>query len=111
MRAGGYSCPKQTDHLVQRSSDRPHFVPSLPAVYWELGGCKNVDCLVVFKDGVEKHLMCSYRSGCRMALEAMQVLLVRAQLDEVLKTLDLEEGWAKMKEPQQSTDGVALLAK
>ncbi|XP_072562213.1 maestro heat-like repeat-containing protein family member 1 isoform X3 [Paramormyrops kingsleyae] len=47
---------------------------------------------------------------CGMALEAMQILLVRAQLDEVLKTLDLQEGWAKMKEPQQFIDGIALLA-
>ncbi|KAJ8354238.1 hypothetical protein SKAU_G00218050 [Synaphobranchus kaupii] len=48
---------------------------------------------------------------CGVAVEAMRILLARAQLDEVLKPLDLEGAWDKLKDPQKHTDGVTLLAR
>ncbi|KAG7469785.1 hypothetical protein MATL_G00132540 [Megalops atlanticus] len=48
---------------------------------------------------------------CGVAVEAMRILLARAQLDEVVKPLDVEEAWEKMKDPQQHVDGITLLAR
>ncbi|XP_041709044.2 maestro heat-like repeat-containing protein family member 1 isoform X1 [Coregonus clupeaformis] len=48
---------------------------------------------------------------CGVAVEALRILLARAQLDDVVKTLDQEGAWDKMKDPQQHTTGVTLLAR
>ncbi|KAG9345013.1 hypothetical protein JZ751_009553 [Albula glossodonta] len=48
---------------------------------------------------------------CGVAVEAMRILLARAQLDEVVKPLDQEGAWEKMKDPQKHIDGVTLLAR
>ncbi|KAI1901590.1 hypothetical protein AGOR_G00035970 [Albula goreensis] len=48
---------------------------------------------------------------CGVAVEAMRVLLIRAQLDDALRTLDLEGAWDKMKDLKRHTDGVTLLAR
>ncbi|KAJ8290767.1 hypothetical protein GJAV_G00017250 [Gymnothorax javanicus] len=48
---------------------------------------------------------------CGVAVEAMRILLARAQLDEVVKPLDLEGAWDKLKDPQNHIDGVAMLAR
>ncbi|XP_073782226.1 maestro heat-like repeat-containing protein family member 1 isoform X1 [Danio rerio] len=48
---------------------------------------------------------------CGVAVEALRVLLARAQLDAVVKPLDQEGAWDKMKDPQQHTTGVTLLSR
>ncbi|XP_006635903.2 maestro heat-like repeat-containing protein family member 1 isoform X1 [Lepisosteus oculatus] len=48
---------------------------------------------------------------CGVAVEALRILLARAQLEEVVKPLDLEGAWEKMKDPPQHTAGVTLLAR
>uniref|UniRef100_A0A673XLV4 Maestro heat like repeat family member 1 n=1 Tax=Salmo trutta TaxID=8032 RepID=A0A673XLV4_SALTR len=48
---------------------------------------------------------------CRVAVEALRILLARAQLDHVVKPLDQEGAWDKMKDPQQHITGVTLLAR
>ncbi|KAK6327014.1 hypothetical protein J4Q44_G00026590 [Coregonus suidteri] len=48
---------------------------------------------------------------CGVAVEALRILLARAQLDDVVKPLDQEGAWDKMKDPQQHTTGVTLLAR
>uniref|UniRef100_A0A8K9WNZ0 Maestro heat-like repeat family member 1 n=1 Tax=Oncorhynchus mykiss TaxID=8022 RepID=A0A8K9WNZ0_ONCMY len=45
------------------------------------------------------------------AVEALRILLARAQLDHVVKPLDQEGAWDKMKDPQQHITGVTLLAR
>uniref|UniRef100_A0A673L083 Maestro heat-like repeat-containing protein family member 1 n=1 Tax=Sinocyclocheilus rhinocerous TaxID=307959 RepID=A0A673L083_9TELE len=45
---------------------------------------------------------------CGVAVEALRILLGRAQLDAVVKPLDQEGAWDKMKDPQQHTTGVTL---
>uniref|UniRef100_A0A671LWS5 Maestro heat-like repeat-containing protein family member 1 n=1 Tax=Sinocyclocheilus anshuiensis TaxID=1608454 RepID=A0A671LWS5_9TELE len=45
---------------------------------------------------------------CGVAVEALRILLGRAQLDAVMKPLDQEGAWDKMKDPQQHTTGVTL---
>uniref|UniRef100_A0A673MNJ9 Maestro heat-like repeat-containing protein family member 1 n=1 Tax=Sinocyclocheilus rhinocerous TaxID=307959 RepID=A0A673MNJ9_9TELE len=47
----------------------------------------------------------------RVAVEALRILLGRAQLDAVMKPLDQEGAWDKMKDPQQHTTGVTLLSR
>ncbi|CAB1334802.1 unnamed protein product, partial [Coregonus sp. 'balchen'] len=42
---------------------------------------------------------------CGVAVEALRILLARAQLDDVVKPLDQEGAWDKMKDPQQHTTG------
>lgn len=44
-------------------------------------------------------------------MEALRILLGRAQLDAVVKPLDQEGAWDKMKDPQQHTTGVTLLSR
>uniref|UniRef100_A0A8C7K9Q0 Maestro heat like repeat family member 1 n=1 Tax=Oncorhynchus kisutch TaxID=8019 RepID=A0A8C7K9Q0_ONCKI len=53
--------------------------------------------------------VCSW--DCRVAVEALRILLARAQLDHVVKPLDQEGAWDKMKDPQQHITGVTLLAR
>ncbi|XP_043116564.1 maestro heat-like repeat-containing protein family member 1 [Puntigrus tetrazona] len=48
---------------------------------------------------------------CGVAVEALRILLGRAQLDAVVKPLDQEGAWDKMKDPQQHTTGVTLLSR
>ncbi|XP_061100289.1 maestro heat-like repeat-containing protein family member 1 isoform X2 [Conger conger] len=48
---------------------------------------------------------------CGVAVEAMRILLARAQLDEVVKPLDQEGAWDMLKDPQKHIDGVTLLAR
>uniref|UniRef100_A0A4W5KCP0 Maestro heat-like repeat family member 1 n=1 Tax=Hucho hucho TaxID=62062 RepID=A0A4W5KCP0_9TELE len=48
---------------------------------------------------------------CGVAVEALRILLARAQLDDVVKPLDQEGAWDKMKDPQQHITGVTLLAR
>ncbi|KAG5856775.1 hypothetical protein ANANG_G00011450 [Anguilla anguilla] len=48
---------------------------------------------------------------CGVAVEAMRILLARAQLDEVVKPLDREGAWDKLKDPQKHIDGVTQLAR
>uniref|UniRef100_A0A674EJA7 Maestro heat like repeat family member 1 n=1 Tax=Salmo trutta TaxID=8032 RepID=A0A674EJA7_SALTR len=48
---------------------------------------------------------------CGVAVEALRILLARAQLDHVVKPLDQEGAWDKMKDPQQHIPGVTLLAR
>ncbi|RXN31759.1 maestro heat-like repeat-containing family member 1 isoform X1 [Labeo rohita] len=48
---------------------------------------------------------------CGVAVEALRILLARAQLDAVVKPLDQEAAWDKMKDPQQHTTGVTLLSR
>uniref|UniRef100_A0A671LQ92 Maestro heat-like repeat-containing protein family member 1 n=1 Tax=Sinocyclocheilus anshuiensis TaxID=1608454 RepID=A0A671LQ92_9TELE len=48
---------------------------------------------------------------CGVAVEALRILLGRAQLDAVMKPLDQEGAWDKMKDPQQHTTGVTLLSR
>uniref|UniRef100_A0A8C2A875 Maestro heat-like repeat family member 1 n=1 Tax=Cyprinus carpio TaxID=7962 RepID=A0A8C2A875_CYPCA len=45
---------------------------------------------------------------CGVAVEALRILLGRAQLDAVVKPLDQDGAWDKMKDPQQHTTGVTL---
>lgn len=47
----------------------------------------------------------------RVAVEALRILLGRAQLNAVMKPLDQEGAWDKMKDPQQHTTGVTLLSR
>ncbi|KAJ3597626.1 hypothetical protein NHX12_001144, partial [Muraenolepis orangiensis] len=46
-----------------------------------------------------------------MAVEALHILLARAQMDEVVKRLDEDNVWDAMKEPNTHTTGVTLLAR
>uniref|UniRef100_A0A672K8G5 Maestro heat-like repeat family member 1 n=1 Tax=Sinocyclocheilus grahami TaxID=75366 RepID=A0A672K8G5_SINGR len=46
-----------------------------------------------------------------VAVEALRILLGRAQLDAVMKPLDQEGAWDKMKDPHQHTTGVTLLSR
>ncbi|KAM9404324.1 maestro heat-like repeat-containing protein family member 1 isoform 2-T4 [Salvelinus alpinus] len=48
---------------------------------------------------------------CGVAVEALRILLARAQLDDVVKPLDQEGAWDKMKDPQQHITGVTFLAR
>ncbi|XP_018618550.2 maestro heat-like repeat-containing protein family member 1 isoform X3 [Scleropages formosus] len=48
---------------------------------------------------------------CGVAVEALRILLARAQLEEVLKPLDSEGAWEKMQDPKKHMDGVTLLAR
>ncbi|XP_051999976.1 maestro heat-like repeat-containing protein family member 1 isoform X2 [Xyrauchen texanus] len=48
---------------------------------------------------------------CGVAVEALRILLARAQLDAVVKSLDEEGAWDKMKNPQQHTTGVTMLSR
>lgn len=47
----------------------------------------------------------------RVAADALQILLARAQLDEVLKRLDEDKVWDAIKEPNTHITGVTLLAR
>lgn len=47
----------------------------------------------------------------RVAADALQILLARAQLDEVLKRLDEDKAWDSMKEANTHITGVTLLAR
>lgn len=47
----------------------------------------------------------------RVAADALQILLARAQLDEVLKRLDEDKAWDSMKETNTHITGVTLLAR
>ena len=47
----------------------------------------------------------------RVAVEALRILLARAQLEEVLKPLDQDGAWDKMKDPQQHIVGITLLSR
>jgi hypothetical protein len=67
---------------------------------------KNV---VIFIQGLTPLSVCSW--VCRVAVEALRILLARAQLDHVVKPLDQEGAWDKMKDPQQHITGVTLLAR
>lgn len=46
-----------------------------------------------------------------VAVDALRILLARAQLDQVVKRLDSDKAWDAMKDPQQHTTGVTLLAR
>ncbi|XP_041105095.1 maestro heat-like repeat-containing protein family member 1 isoform X2 [Polyodon spathula] len=48
---------------------------------------------------------------CGVAVEALRILLARAQLDDVVKPLDQDGVWEQMKDPQQHAAGVTLLAR
>lgn len=48
---------------------------------------------------------------CGVAVEALRILLARAHLDAVVKVLDQEAAWEKMKDSQQHTAGVTLLSR
>ncbi|XP_039593535.1 maestro heat-like repeat-containing protein family member 1 isoform X2 [Polypterus senegalus] len=48
---------------------------------------------------------------CGVAVEALRILLARAQLDDVVKPLDEGGAWEKMKDPQQHTKGITVLAR
>lgn len=58
-----------------------------------------------------RHLCFSLLCVFRVAVEALRILLGRAQLDAVVKPLDQEGAWDKMKDPQQHTTGVTLLSR
>ncbi|XP_035284058.1 maestro heat-like repeat-containing protein family member 1 [Anguilla anguilla] len=48
---------------------------------------------------------------CGVAVEALRVLLVRAQLEKMLRALKLVGAWEKIRDLQQHTEGVTLLAR
>ncbi|XP_076846747.1 maestro heat-like repeat-containing protein family member 1 isoform X2 [Brachyhypopomus gauderio] len=48
---------------------------------------------------------------CGVAVETLRILLARAHLDAVLKVLDEDAAWEKMKEPQEHTAGVSTLSR
>lgn len=48
---------------------------------------------------------------CGVAVEALRILLARAQLDDVVKPLDQDGVWEQMKDPQQHAAGITLLAR
>ncbi|XP_053350115.1 maestro heat-like repeat-containing protein family member 1 isoform X1 [Clarias gariepinus] len=48
---------------------------------------------------------------CGTAVDALRILLARAHLDAVVKVLDQDAIWDKMKDPQQHTTGVTLLSR
>ncbi|XP_062848509.1 maestro heat-like repeat-containing protein family member 1 isoform X2 [Trichomycterus rosablanca] len=48
---------------------------------------------------------------CGVAVEALRILIARARLDSVIKALDQEDVWDRMKDPQQHTTGVTLLSR
>ncbi|XP_041962834.1 maestro heat-like repeat-containing protein family member 1 isoform X1 [Alosa sapidissima] len=48
---------------------------------------------------------------CGVAVEALRILLARAQLEEVVKPLDQDGAWDKMKDPQQHIEGITLLSR
>ncbi|XP_060777885.1 maestro heat-like repeat-containing protein family member 1 isoform X2 [Neoarius graeffei] len=48
---------------------------------------------------------------CGIAVEALHILLSRAHLDVVVKVLDQDAVWDKMKDPQQHTAGITLLSR
>ncbi|XP_072535589.1 maestro heat-like repeat-containing protein family member 1 isoform X2 [Salminus brasiliensis] len=48
---------------------------------------------------------------CGVPVEALRILLARAHLDAVVKVLDQDAAWDKMKDPQQHTAGVTLLSR
>ncbi|MGH0159549.1 UNVERIFIED_CONTAM: hypothetical protein FKN15_037747 [Acipenser sinensis] len=49
--------------------------------------------------------------GCSFNVEALRILLARAQLDDVVKPLDQDGVWEQMKDPQQHAAGITLLAR
>uniref|UniRef100_A0AAR2JL30 Maestro heat-like repeat family member 1 n=1 Tax=Pygocentrus nattereri TaxID=42514 RepID=A0AAR2JL30_PYGNA len=49
--------------------------------------------------------------GADVAVEALHILLARAHLDAVVKALDQDAAWDKMKDSQQHTAGVTLLSR
>ncbi|KAK1173073.1 maestro heat-like repeat-containing protein family member 1 [Acipenser oxyrinchus oxyrinchus] len=48
---------------------------------------------------------------CGVAVEALRILLARAQLDDVVKPLDQDGVWEQMKDPQQHVAGITLIAR
>uniref|UniRef100_A0A673XL37 Maestro heat like repeat family member 1 n=1 Tax=Salmo trutta TaxID=8032 RepID=A0A673XL37_SALTR len=67
------------------------------------------DINIILIEGLTPLSVCSW--VCRVAVEALRILLARAQLDHVVKPLDQEGAWDKMKDPQQHITGVTLLAR
>uniref|UniRef100_A0A3B3X171 Maestro heat-like repeat family member 1 n=1 Tax=Poecilia mexicana TaxID=48701 RepID=A0A3B3X171_9TELE len=67
------------------------------------------------KDNNHKHSGSLHVAGyifcCRVAAEALRILLARAQLDEVMKRLDEDNAWDAMKELNTHVTGVTLLAR
>ncbi|KAM9852658.1 maestro heat-like repeat-containing protein family member 1 [Aulostomus maculatus] len=61
------------------------------------------------KDNSSKHTASVHVAG--VAADALRILLARAQLDEVMKRLDEDDGWDAMKEPNTHITGVTLLAR
>uniref|UniRef100_A0A9J7ZZU3 Maestro heat-like repeat family member 1 n=1 Tax=Cyprinus carpio carpio TaxID=630221 RepID=A0A9J7ZZU3_CYPCA len=60
---------------------------------------------------ISDHICVSLCCVLRVAVEALRILLGRAQLDAVVKPLDQDGAWDKMKDPQQHTTGVTLLSR
>ncbi|XP_066539071.1 maestro heat-like repeat-containing protein family member 1 isoform X3 [Hoplias malabaricus] len=48
---------------------------------------------------------------CSVAVEALRILLARAHLDAIVKALDQDTAWDKMKDTQHHTAGVTLLSR
>uniref|UniRef100_A0A672KDZ9 Maestro heat-like repeat family member 1 n=1 Tax=Sinocyclocheilus grahami TaxID=75366 RepID=A0A672KDZ9_SINGR len=60
---------------------------------------------------ISDHICVSLCCVLSVAVEALRILLGRAQLDAVMKPLDQEGAWDKMKDPHQHTTGVTLLSR
>ncbi|KAM6967979.1 maestro heat-like repeat-containing protein family member 1 [Aplochiton taeniatus] len=58
-----------------------------------------------------KHTTAASFHVAGVAVEAMRILLARAQLDEVVRRLDQDNAWDSMKEVNTHTTGVTLLAR
>ncbi|XP_017265503.1 maestro heat-like repeat-containing protein family member 1 isoform X2 [Kryptolebias marmoratus] len=61
------------------------------------------------KDNTQKHPASIHVAG--VAGDALRILLARAKLDEVMKSLDEENAWDAIKEQSTHTKGVTLLAR
>ncbi|XP_077432978.1 maestro heat-like repeat-containing protein family member 1 isoform X1 [Vanacampus margaritifer] len=61
------------------------------------------------KDNATKRTACVHVAG--VAVDALRILLARAQLDEVLKRLDEDKAWEAMREQNAHITGVTLLAR
>ncbi|XP_056618249.1 maestro heat-like repeat-containing protein family member 1 isoform X1 [Triplophysa dalaica] len=70
----------------------------------------NSNSIISDRKTTSKNQMANF-DVCGVAVEALRILLARAQLDAVMKPLDQEGAWVKMKDPQQHTTGVTLLAR
>ncbi|TRY56529.1 hypothetical protein DNTS_005416, partial [Danionella cerebrum] len=70
----------------------------------------NSNSIIVDRKTASKTSLANF-DVCGVAVESLRILLVRAQLDAVVKALDEGGAWEQMRDPQQHTTGVTLLSR